>query len=178
MSASKIHVYLFVARSCISAIASLPEDDFRRRLPRFQQNALRANLTIAGRVREIAERTGVTPAQVALAWVVAQGECVVPIPGTKTPKYLVDNAGAADIELTSADLVDLDVLPTPQGPGTDSRRCALVSSSSAKPGARPRSEPFDGPTCLSEGAKQGTNESPGLRFRRSGDRSLGVSDGT
>jgi aryl-alcohol dehydrogenase-like predicted oxidoreductase len=66
-------------------------------------------------VREIAERAGVTPAQLALAWVVAQGEYVVPIPGTKTPKYLVDNAGAADIELTSADLADLDALPTPQG---------------------------------------------------------------
>jgi len=93
----------------------LPEDDFRRRQPRFQQNALRANLTIAGRVREIAERADVTPAQVALAWVVAQGEHVVPIPGTKTPKYLVDNAGAADIELTAADLADLDALPAPQG---------------------------------------------------------------
>jgi aryl-alcohol dehydrogenase-like predicted oxidoreductase len=98
-----------------SSFEDLPEDDFRRRLPRFQQNALRTNLAIAGRVREIAERAGVTPAQVALAWVVAQGEHVVPIPGTKTPKYLVDNAGAADIKLTPADLADLDALPVPQG---------------------------------------------------------------
>jgi aryl-alcohol dehydrogenase-like predicted oxidoreductase len=52
---------------------------------------------------------------VALAWVVAQGGHVVPIPGTKTPKYLVDNAGAADIELTAPDLADLDALPAPQG---------------------------------------------------------------
>ena len=66
-------------------------------------------------MREIAERVGATPAQVALAWVVAQGEHVIPIPGTKTPKYLVDNAGAADIELTPADLADLDALPAPQG---------------------------------------------------------------
>ncbi|MFE4952538.1 aldo/keto reductase [Streptomyces sp. NPDC056653] len=72
----------------------LPEDDFRRRLPRFQQDALRANLAIVGRVREIAERAGITPAQVAPEWVVAQGEHLIPIPGTKTPKYLVDNAGA------------------------------------------------------------------------------------
>jgi len=98
-----------------SSFGDLPEDDFRRRQPRFQQDALRANLGIAARVREIAERSGVTSAQVALAWVVAQGEHVVPIPGTKTPKYLVDNAGAADIKLTPADLADLDALPAPQG---------------------------------------------------------------
>ncbi|MGW7259584.1 aldo/keto reductase [Streptomyces sp. NPDC054834] len=93
----------------------LPEDDFRRRLPRFQQEALRANLAIAGKVREIAERMGATPAQVALAWLIAQGPYVIPIPGTKTPKYLADNAGAADIELSSEDLAELDTLPTPQG---------------------------------------------------------------
>lgn len=58
----------------------LPEDDFRRRLPRFQQDALRANLAIVGRVREIAERAGITPAQVAPEWVVAQGEHLIPIP--------------------------------------------------------------------------------------------------
>jgi aryl-alcohol dehydrogenase-like predicted oxidoreductase len=98
-----------------SSFDDLPEDDFRRRSPRFQQDALRANLAIAERVREVAERVGVTPAQVALAWVVAQGEYVVPIPGTKTPKYLVDNAAAADIELTPADMADLDALPEPQG---------------------------------------------------------------
>ncbi len=63
----------------------LPEDDFRRRLPRFLQDALRANLAIAGRIREIAERIGATPAQVALAWLVVQGSWVVPIPSTKTP---------------------------------------------------------------------------------------------
>ena len=98
-----------------SSLDDLPEDDFRRRQPRFQQDALRSNLAIAARVREIAERVGVTPAQVALAWVVAQGAHVVPIPGTKTPKYLVDNAGAADTKLTPADLADLDALPTPEG---------------------------------------------------------------
>jgi aryl-alcohol dehydrogenase-like predicted oxidoreductase len=93
----------------------LPEDDFRRRLPRFQQDALRANLAIVGRVREIAERAGITPAQVALAWLVAQGRYVVPIPGTKTPKYLADNAGAGELELSATALADLDVLPAPEG---------------------------------------------------------------
>jgi len=77
-----------------SSFDDLPRDDFRRRLPRFQQDALRANLALAGRVREVAERAGASPAQVALAWILAQGRYVVPIPGTKTPKYLADNAPA------------------------------------------------------------------------------------
>src|SRR5262252_760005 len=98
-----------------SSFDDLPQDDFRRRLPRFQQNALRANLAIVGRVRQVAERAGATPAQVALAWVLAQGQHVVPIPGTKTPKYLAENAGAADIQLSAADLAELDALPAPQG---------------------------------------------------------------
>jgi aryl-alcohol dehydrogenase-like predicted oxidoreductase len=98
-----------------SSFDDLPQDDFRRRLPRFQQNALRANLAIVGRIGQIADRAGASPAQVALAWVLAQGEHVVPIPGTKTPKYLADNAGAADIQLSAADLAELDALPAPQG---------------------------------------------------------------
>jgi aryl-alcohol dehydrogenase-like predicted oxidoreductase len=98
-----------------SSFDDLPRDDFRRGLPRFQQDALRANLAIVGRVREIAAQAGATPAQVALAWVLAQGRHVVPIPGTKTPRYLADNAGAADLELSAAHLAELDSLPAPQG---------------------------------------------------------------
>jgi aryl-alcohol dehydrogenase-like predicted oxidoreductase len=98
-----------------SSFDDLPRDDFRRGLPRFQQDALRANLAIVGRVREIATQAGATPAQVALAWVLSQGRHVVPIPGTKTPKYLADNAGAADIELSAAHLAELDALPAPRG---------------------------------------------------------------
>ena len=98
-----------------SSFDDLPRDDFRRRLPRFQQDALRANLVIVARVRAIAERVGATPAQVALAWVLAQGRHVVPIPGTKTPKYLVENAAAADLVLSAADLAELDALPAPEG---------------------------------------------------------------
>ena len=98
-----------------SSFDDLPQDDFRRGLPRFQQDALRANLAIVARVREIAAQAGGTPAQVALAWVLSQGRYVVPIPGTKTPKYLADNAGAADIELSAAHLAELDALPAPQG---------------------------------------------------------------
>jgi aryl-alcohol dehydrogenase-like predicted oxidoreductase len=98
-----------------SSFDDLPEDDFRRRLPRFQQDALHANLAMVGRVREIAERVGATPAQVALAWVVAQGRYVVPIPGTKTPRYLAENAAAADLGLSAADLAELGALPAPEG---------------------------------------------------------------
>ena len=66
-------------------------------------------------MRQVADRAGATPAQVALAWVLAQGRQVIPIPGTKTPRYLADNAGAADVVLSEADLADLDALPAPQG---------------------------------------------------------------
>lgn len=93
----------------------LPEGDFRRSLPRFQADTIAANQAIVNAVRAIADRIGATPAQVALAWVRAQGEYVLPIPGTKTPKYLVDNAGAADVTLSATDLADLDALPAPEG---------------------------------------------------------------
>jgi aryl-alcohol dehydrogenase-like predicted oxidoreductase len=98
-----------------SRFDDLPQDDFRRGLPRFQQDALRANRAIVSRVRQMAERIGATPAQVALAWVLAQGPHVVPIPGTKTLRYLADNAGAAGLHLSAADLAELDALPTPEG---------------------------------------------------------------
>jgi aryl-alcohol dehydrogenase-like predicted oxidoreductase len=93
----------------------LPEGDFRRGLPRFQQEALDANLAIVERVRQVAARAGVTPAQVALAWVIDRGRYVVPIPGTKTPRYLAENAGASDVVLDEAGLAELDALPAPQG---------------------------------------------------------------
>ncbi|GAB7186373.1 aldo/keto reductase [Kitasatospora sp. Ki12] len=99
----------------ISSFDELPADDFRRRLPRFQQDALKANLALVAKVREVAERIGATPAQVALAWVLAQGRYVFPIPGTRTPRYLVDNVGAAEVTLSAADLAELDALPAPTG---------------------------------------------------------------
>jgi aryl-alcohol dehydrogenase-like predicted oxidoreductase len=66
-------------------------------------------------VREVADRIGATPAQTALAWLVAQGPSVVPIPGTKTPKYLADNAAAAEVRLSDADRPELDAIPAPAG---------------------------------------------------------------
>lgn len=85
-------------------------DDSRRagRFPRFQGDALAANLALVDGVRAVAERRGVTPGQVALAWVLAQGDDVVPIPGTKRVGYLEENAAAADLALTADDLVALE----------------------------------------------------------------------
>ncbi|WTW92752.1 aldo/keto reductase [Streptomycetaceae bacterium NBC_01309] len=98
-----------------ATVDDLPEGDWRRGLPRFQADTIAANQALVTAVRAIADRLGATPAQVALAWVCAQGEYVVPIPGTKTPKYLADNAGASDVALSAADLADLDALPAPEG---------------------------------------------------------------
>ncbi|MFE2914104.1 aldo/keto reductase [Kitasatospora indigofera] len=98
-----------------SSADDLPDDDFRRALPRFQQEALAANQAIVAGVGRVAGRRGATPAQVALAWVLAQGRLVLPIPGTKTPEYLADNAASADLRLTAEDLAELDALPTPTG---------------------------------------------------------------
>ncbi|MCQ1946140.1 MULTISPECIES: aldo/keto reductase [unclassified Arthrobacter] len=93
----------------------LPADDMRRRLPRFQQENLKANLAIVQRVHDVAARVGATPAQVALAWTVAQGRRVIPIPGTKTPKYLRENVGAGDLVLSGEDLALLNDAPQPEG---------------------------------------------------------------
>ncbi|HEX3294571.1 MAG TPA: aldo/keto reductase [Solirubrobacterales bacterium] len=82
----------------------LAEDDFRRTQPRFQGENLEANMRIVAKVREIAEEKGITPAQLALAWVLAQGDDIVPIPGTKRRTYLEENAHAAEIELSDEDL--------------------------------------------------------------------------
>lgn len=94
---------------------SLPADDMRRRLPRFQQENLKANLAIVQRVHQVAERIGATPSQVALAWVAAQGRRVVSIPGTKTPKYLSENAAAALLLLSNENLAMLNNAPQPEG---------------------------------------------------------------
>jgi aryl-alcohol dehydrogenase-like predicted oxidoreductase len=86
----------------------LDENDFRRFGPRFQGENLEANLGLAAKVQEIADEKGITPAQLAIAWVLAQGEDLVPIPGTKRRSYLEQNAGALDVELTPDDLARID----------------------------------------------------------------------
>lgn len=87
---------------------SLEDGDFRTSNPRFQGEALDANLALVERVREIAAAKGCTPGQLALAWVLAQGDDVVPIPGTKRVRYLEENVGAADVDLTADDLASLE----------------------------------------------------------------------
>jgi aryl-alcohol dehydrogenase-like predicted oxidoreductase len=82
----------------------LAPEDFRRHLPRFKEENFQRNLAIVERVRELAAEKGVTPAQLALAWVHSRGEDVVPIPGTKKRRYLEENVGALDIKLDAADL--------------------------------------------------------------------------
>ena len=94
----------------------LAEDDFRRTGPRFTGGNLDENLALVSKVKEIAAEKGVTPAQLAIAWVLAQGDDIVPIPGTKRRTYLEQNAGAVDVELTRDDLERIDAeLPKPAG---------------------------------------------------------------
>ncbi|MEV5143598.1 aldo/keto reductase [Streptomyces sp. NPDC052727] len=99
----------------INSAADLPELDGRHRLPRFQPQALAANLAIVDRLRQVAERLNLTPAQVSLAWVLAQGRHVVVIPGTKKIRYLEENVGAAGAELDEAAMAALSGIPAAVG---------------------------------------------------------------
>jgi aryl-alcohol dehydrogenase-like predicted oxidoreductase len=92
----------------IRSLDDLSEDDWRRSNPRFQGEAFAENLRLADRVAELAEGVGATPAQVALAWVLAKGDDLVPIPGTKSPARIEENAAAADLDLTPAQVAELD----------------------------------------------------------------------
>ncbi|MFB9236628.1 aldo/keto reductase, partial [Plantactinospora siamensis] len=94
----------------VTAGQEFAADDFRRTNPRFADEALAANQRLVDVVRAIADERGVLPGQVALAWVHAQGEDVVPIPGTKRVQYLEQNVAAADLRLTADDLARLDEL--------------------------------------------------------------------
>ncbi len=90
----------------------LPEDDYRRNHPRFQGENFQKNLDLVRVIEDLARQKGASPAQVALAWVLAQGEDIVPIPGTKRRKYLEENAGAVDVQWTREELQRIsDALP-------------------------------------------------------------------
>ncbi|PNY82702.1 aldo/keto reductase [Deinococcus koreensis] len=86
----------------------LAPDDFRRSTPRFQGEAFQKNLDLVAEVQAMAQDKGCTPSQLALAWVLAQGDDIVPIPGTKRVSYLEDNLGALDVSLSAADLSRID----------------------------------------------------------------------
>lgn len=88
--------------------------DSRVRDPRFTETAMAANQVIVAGIERVARRHGATPAQVALAWTLAQGPHVVPIPGTKKARWLAENVRAAELRLSAADLRDLDALPEPR----------------------------------------------------------------
>jgi aryl-alcohol dehydrogenase-like predicted oxidoreductase len=96
----------------IKTTADIPEDDRRRQHPRFQDANLDHNVALVARVAEMAEKKGCTPSQLALAWVLAQGEDIVPIPGTKRLERLEENLGALRVTLTPDDLARLnDAVP-------------------------------------------------------------------
>ncbi len=106
-----------------------PEDDYRRGDPRFQAANFDANMRAASVVRDIARRLGATPAQAALAWLLHQGDDIVPIPGTKRRRWLEENVGGASIVLEAADLEALDGALPPEavsGPRYNERMMAFI----------------------------------------------------
>jgi aryl-alcohol dehydrogenase-like predicted oxidoreductase len=92
----------------ITKFEDLAADDYRRFSPRFQGDNFQKNLDLVKRIQSVAAEKRCTPAQLALAWVLAQGEDIVPIPGTKRRKYLEENAGALDVQMTAQDLRRVD----------------------------------------------------------------------
>lgn len=104
----------------IKRFEDFPPDDYRRQSPRFQGENFQKNLELVQRIEEIAENKGCKPSQLALAWMLAQGEDIVPIPGTKRRQYLEENAAAADIVLTPEDLQQIDAV-SPRGVAAGAR---------------------------------------------------------
>jgi aryl-alcohol dehydrogenase-like predicted oxidoreductase len=98
----------------------LPEDDYRRNSPRFQGDNFQKNLDLVDRVEEIGRRKRCTPAQLALAWLLAQGEDIVPIPGTKQRRYLDENIDSLQIQLTPADIEEIEEV-APKGAAAGDR---------------------------------------------------------
>jgi aryl-alcohol dehydrogenase-like predicted oxidoreductase len=104
----------------IKRFEDLAADDYRRISPRFQGGNFQKNLELVARVEKMATQKGCTPAQLALAWVLAQGDDLVPIPGTKRRKYLKENLAALEVKLTPEDLAEIDAL-APKGVAAGAR---------------------------------------------------------
>ncbi|MBQ0823032.1 aldo/keto reductase [Microvirga sp. HBU67558] len=103
----------------IKSVDDLAADDFRRISPRFQGENFQKNLDLVREVEAMAQEKGCAPSQLALAWVLAQGNDIVPIPGTKRRRYLEENAGALDVSLTEDDLARIDrIIPPGAAAGT------------------------------------------------------------
>ncbi len=112
----------------IRSLDDLDEDDYRRFSPRFQGENFEKNLAVVDAVKVLADEKGVTSSQLALAWVMAQGDHVVPIPGTKRVKYLEENAAATEVELTPEELARITgALPQPEGDRYDATGMRLVN---------------------------------------------------
>jgi aryl-alcohol dehydrogenase-like predicted oxidoreductase len=111
----------------IQSIDDLAQDDYRRSSPRFQGENFDRNLALVGTIQELAADKAVTPAQLALAWVMAQGEDIVPIPGTKRRERLEENVGAVDVELSDDELRQIaDALPETSGERYPEQMMAIV----------------------------------------------------
>jgi len=102
------------------SIDDLPADDYRRNSPRFQGENFQKNLDLVARIESLAREKGCTPSQLALAWLLVQGDDIVPIPGTKRRRYLEENVGALDITLTAQELQEIDDI-APRGAAAGAR---------------------------------------------------------
>ena len=107
----------------ITSLDDLADNDWRRSMPRFEQENFGRNLELVGRIKSLAARKGCSPAQLALAWVLAQGDDIVPIPGTKRRRYLEENIGALDVHLAPDELAEIDAI-FPAGAAAGSRYSA------------------------------------------------------
>ena len=111
----------------IKSYADIPEDDYRRNDPRYQGENFAKNMALVDVVKDIAHSKDAVPSQIALAWLLAQGKDIAPIPGTKRLKYLEENAAAAAVSLTAGDLARLDALATQtSGPRYGERGMGMV----------------------------------------------------
>jgi len=113
----------------VTRAEDLPDSDFRRNDPRYQGANFDANVRAASAVRQVAERKGVTPGQIALAWLLHKGPDIVPIPGTKRRSYLEQNVGAADVALDAGEMATLDAALAPErvsGPRYSPKQMATV----------------------------------------------------
>lgn len=104
----------------ITSVEDLADNDWRRSMPRFEEENFRRNMELVERIKALAAQKGCTPAQLALAWVLAQGNDIVPIPGTKRRRYLEENVGAVDVHLSRKDLAEIDA-SLPPGSAVGSR---------------------------------------------------------
>jgi aryl-alcohol dehydrogenase-like predicted oxidoreductase len=112
----------------IQKFDDLAADDYRRFTPRFQGENFQRNLDLVARIKDMATEKGCTPGQLALAWVLAQGNDIVPIPGTKRVEYLEENVGALDVQLSPEDLQAINAI-APQGAAAGSRYPAEMMKS-------------------------------------------------